>query len=79
MEIKTLGIYLDVRLEDLVEESLDAGEDKGCDQQDVGEVEGELACKIELILVTSGKYNWSIHNVEIINTTHQERCACKMF
>ena len=49
MEIKTLGIYLDVRLEDLVEESLDAGEDKGCDQQDVGEVESELACKIELI------------------------------
>ena len=43
MEIKILVIYLDVRLEDLVEESLDAGEDKGCDQEDVGEVEGELA------------------------------------
>ena len=59
MEIKTLGIYLDVWLEDLVEESLDAGEDEGCDQEDVGEVEGELACKIELIWVTNGKYNWS--------------------
>ena len=79
MEIKTLGIYLDVRLEDLVEESLDAGEDEGCDQEYVGEVESELACKIELIWVTNGKYNWSIHNVKIINTTHQERCACKMF
>ena len=79
MEIKTLGIYLDVRLEDLVEESLDAGEDEGCDQEDVGEVESELACKIELIWVTKGKYNWSIHNVKIINTTHQVRCACKMF
>ena len=74
-----MWIYLDIRLEDLVEESLDAGEDEGCDQEDVGEVEGELACRIKLIWVTNEKYNWSIHEIGIKNTTHQVRCVCKMF
>ena len=35
--------HLNVGLEDLVEEPLDAGEDKSSDEKDVRKVEGELA------------------------------------
>ena len=61
--------HLNVWLEDLVEEPLNAGEDESRNEQNVWKVESELSYHRSLLLV---KIGWEIFS-------HQVHCACKRF
>ena len=61
--------HLNVWLEDLVEEPLNAGEDESRDEQNVRKVESELSYHRSLLLV---KIGWEIFS-------HQVHCVCKRF
>ena len=61
--------HLNVWLEDLVEEPLNAGEDESRDEQNIRKVESELSYHKSLLLV---KIGWEIFS-------HQVHCVCKRF